>query len=163
MRERVVKRTADTPRTLHMGARMLSLVLSSFLLIRISCLGSIRPIEGWSPNNSQHLSFPLPTSPRSLSMWRGVTCAAYLLYVLQLVPALTAHVRYVPVCTAHLRTVRHTRDNKGYKAQKEKGNQIHRRDHISRVHSHPTLNVSSCSCMVHPHSTSLTPSFGYPG
>ena len=52
--------------------------------------------------------------------WPPIMCAAYLLYVLQLVPALTARVRYVPVCTAHPRTVRHTRDNKGYKTQQEK-------------------------------------------
>ena len=58
----------DSTPNLRMGARMPSLGTSSFLLIRISCLDSVRPIEGWSPNNSQHLSFPLQyRAPNQLS------------------------------------------------------------------------------------------------
>ena len=53
----------DSTPNLRMGARMLSLGSSSSLLIRISCLDSVRPIEGWSSTTHNTFLFHFSIVP----------------------------------------------------------------------------------------------------
>ena len=89
-------------------------------LMRVRCAFTRQSPRGFLPS-TRRCSTGLPCNVRGVSAVRFTTRSR------------THCTRPIRTCTAHPRTVRHTRDNKGYKAHKEKGNQIHRRDHISRV------------------------------